>query len=181
MKIGIIGGSGLETLDIFENPAQKEVETPFGKPSSPLITGRINNIDVVIISRHGTKHEITPTEVNNRANIFALKDEGCKYIISTTAVGSLREEIKRGDFVILDQFIDFTKLRKLSFFDKFEFGAIHTPMANPFSETLRKKLIESCEKLKFPNHKKGTVITIEGPRFSTRAESNLFRQWEQTS
>jgi len=177
MKIGIIGGSGLETLDIFENPAQKEVETPFGKPSSPLITGRINNIDVVIISRHGTKHEITPTEVNNRANIFALKDEGCKYIISTTAVGSLREEIKRGDFVILDQFIDFTKLRKLSFFDKFEFGAIHTPMANPFSETLRKKLIESCEKLKFPNHKKGTVITIEGPRFSTRAESNLFRQW----
>jgi len=177
MKIGIIGGSGLETLDILESPTQKEVETPFGKPSSPLITGKINNIDVIFISRFGFKHEITPTEVNNRANIFALKDEGCKYIISTTAVGSLREEIKRGDFVILDQFIDFTKLRKLSFFDKFEFGAIHTPMANPFSETLRKKLIESCEKLKFPNHKKGTVITIEGPRFSTRAESNLFRQW----
>jgi len=177
MKIGIIGGSGLENPNLLEDFKTKEVETPFGKPSSPLITGRINNIDVVIISRHGIKHEITPTEVNNRANIFALKDEGCKYIISTTAVGSLREEIKRGDFVILDQFIDFTKLRKLSFFDKFEFGAIHTPMANPFSETLRKKLIESCEKLKFPNHKKGTVITIEGPRFSTRAESNLFRQW----
>jgi len=177
MKIGIIGGSGLETLDILENPTQKEVETPFGKPSSHLTTGKINDIDVVIISRHGIKHEITPTEVNNRANIFALKDEGCKFIIATTAVGSLREEIKRGDFVILDQFIDFTKLRKLSFFDKFEFGAIHTPMANPFSEIIRKKLIESCEKLKFPNHKKGTVITIEGPRFSTRAESNLFRQW----
>jgi 5'-methylthioadenosine phosphorylase len=177
MKIGIIGGSGLENPNILEDFSIKEVETPFGKPSSPLTTGRINNIDVVIISRHGVKHEITPTEVNNRANVFALKDEGCKFIIATTAVGSLREEIKRGDFVILDQFIDFTKLRKLSFFDKFEFGAIHTPMANPFSDSLRKKIIESCEKLKFSNHKKGTVITVEGPRFSTRAESNLFKQW----
>jgi len=177
MKIGIIGGSGLENPNLLENFNSKEIETPFGKPSSPLITGRINNIDVVIISRHGAKHEITPTEVNNRANIFALKSEGCKYIISTTAVGSLREEIKRGDFVILDQFIDFTKQRKLSFFEKFEFGPIHTPMANPFSKILRRKLIESCEKLKFSNHKKGTVITIEGPRFSTLAESNMFRQW----
>jgi 5'-methylthioadenosine phosphorylase len=177
MKIGIIGGSGLEDPKLLEDFKIKEVETPFGKPSSPLTTGRINNIDVVIISRHGLKHEITPTEVNNRANVFALKDEGCKYIIATTAVGSLREEIKRGDFVILDQFIDFTKQRKETFFDKFEFGPIHTQMANPFSDTLRKKLIESAEKLKFPVHKKGTVITIEGPRFSTRAESNLFRQW----
>jgi 5'-methylthioadenosine phosphorylase len=177
MKIGIIGGSGLEDPKLLEDFKTKEVTTPFGNPSSPLTTGRINNIDVVIISRHGVKHEITPTEVNNRANIFALKDEGCKFIIATTAVSSLREEIKRGDFVILDQFIDFTKQRKLTFFDKFEFGAIHTQMANPFSEELRKKLIESCEKLKFPVHKKGTAITIEGPRFSTKAESNLFRQW----
>ncbi len=177
MKIGIIGGSGLENSKILEDFKAKEVETPFGKPSSPLITGRIENMDLVIISRHGINHEITPTEINNRANIFALKAEGCKFIIATTAVGSLREEIKRGDFVILDQFIDFTKQRKLTFFDKFEFGPIHTSMANPFSEILRKKLIESCEKLKFPFHKKGTVITIEGPRFSTKAESNLFRQW----
>jgi 5'-methylthioadenosine phosphorylase len=177
MKIGIIGGSGLETSKIFEDFKTKEVDTPFGKPSSPLTTGKIGNIDLVMVSRHGIKHEIPPTEVNNRANIFALKAEGCKFIIATTAVGSLREEIKRGDFVILDQFIDFTKQRKLTFFDKFEFGPIHTPMANPFSEILRKKLIESCEKLKFSFHKKGTVITIEGPRFSTKAESNLFRQW----
>jgi 5'-methylthioadenosine phosphorylase len=177
MKIGIIGGSGLENPNILEDFKTKEVETPFGKPSSPLTTGRINNIDIVIISRHGVKHEIPPTEINNRANVFALKAEGCKYIIATTAVGSLREEIKRGDFVIVDQFIDLTRHRKLTFFDKFEFGPVHTPMANPFSEILRKKLIESCEKLKFPFHKKGTVITIEGPRFSTRAESNLFRQW----
>lgn len=180
MKIGIIGGSGLENPNLLEDFKIKEVETPFGKPSSPLTTGRINNIDVAIISRHGLKHEIPPTEVNNRANVFALKDEGCKFIISTTAVGSLREEIKRGDFVILDQFIDFTKQRKETFFEKFEFGPIHTSTANPFSEELRKKLIESCEKLKFPVHKKGTVITIEGPRFSTRAESNLFRQWGAT-
>jgi len=177
MKIGIIGGSGLENPEILDNFKIKEVETPFGKPSSPLMTGNLGSLDVVIISRHGLKHEITPTEVNNRANIFALKNEGCKFIIATTAVGSLREEIKRGDFVILDQFIDFTKHRKLTFFDKFEFGAVHASMPNPFSETIRKKLIESCEKLKFPVHKKGTVITIEGPRFSTKAESNLYRQW----
>jgi len=177
MKIGLIGGSGLEDPNLIENYSQKEIETPFGKPSSPLITGKINGIDIVIISRHGLKHEIPPTQVNNRANIFALKNEGCKYILATTAVGSLKEEIKRGDFVILDQFIDFTKQRKTSFFEKFEFGPIHTPMANPFSKILRKKLIESCEKLNFKHHKKGTVITIEGPRFSTKAESKMFKQF----
>ena len=132
----------------------------------------------MIISRHGAKHQIPPTQVNNRANIFALKNEGCKYILATTAVGSLREEIKRGDFVILNQFIDFTKQRKLSFFEQFEFGPIHTPMPEPFSSTVRKKLIESCEKLNFSHHKKGTVVTIEGPRFSTKAESKMFQQWE---
>jgi 5'-methylthioadenosine phosphorylase len=177
LKIGIIGGSGLENPELLENYKELDVDTPFGKPSSKLITGRLYGIDVVIISRHGKKHEIPPTHVNNRANIFALKYEGCKYIIATTAVGSLKEEIKRGDFVILNQFIDFTRHRDITFFDKFEFGAMHTPMAKPFSENLRKKLIEVCEELGFPYHKKGTVITIEGPRFSTIAESNLFRQW----
>ncbi len=177
MKIGIIGGSGLENPEILTDFKTKEVETPFGKPSSPITYGKINNIDVFIISRHGLKHEIPPTEVNNRANIFALKNEGCKYIISTTAVNSLRQEIKRGDFVILDQFIDFTKHRKLTFFDKFEFGPMHTKMPNPFSEELIKKLTESCENLKYSYYKKGTAITVEGPRFPTKAESNLFRQW----
>ncbi len=177
LKIGIIGGSGLENPELLENYKEIEVDTPFGKPSSKLITGKLFGIDVAIISRHGKKHEIPPTHVNNRANIFALKYEGCKKIIATTAVGSLKEEIKRGDFIILDQFIDFTRHRDITFFDKFEFGAMHTPMANPFSENLRKKLSEVCEELGFPYHKKGTVITIEGPRFSTIAESNLFRQW----
>lgn len=176
MKIGIIGGSGLENPELLDNYTQKEVDTPFGKPSSPLTIGKIRGIDIVIISRHGLKHEIPPTAVNNRANIFALKSEGCKHIISTTAVGSLKEEIKRKDFVILDQFIDFTKQRKLTFFEKFEFGPIHTSMAKPFSDLLRKKLIESCEELNFSHHKKGTVVTIEGPRFSTKAESKMFRK-----
>ena len=177
LKIGIIGGSGLEDPNLLEDYLEKEVETPFGKPSSKLITGKLFGIDVVIISRHGKKHEIPPTQVNNRANIFALKYEGCKYILATTAVGSLKEEIKRGDFIILDQFIDFTRRRDLTFYEKFEFGPLHTPMANPFSEKLRKKLIESCNEFNFPCHKTGTVITIEGPRFSTRAESYMFRQW----
>jgi 5'-methylthioadenosine phosphorylase len=177
LKIGIIGGSGLEDSDILTDYQEKEVDTPFGKPSSKLITGKLFGIDVIIISRHGKKHEIPPSQINNRANIFALKYEGCKYILATTAVGSLREEIKRGDFVIVDDFIDFTKQRSLTFYEKFEFGPIHTPMVDPFSEELRKKIMESCKELKIPYHKKGTIITIEGPRFSTRAESRMFRQF----
>ena len=177
MKIGIIGGSGLENPEILQDYKEINVDTPFGKPSSPLITGKINGVDVIILSRHGKKHEIPPTQINNRANIYALKYQGCKHIISTTAVGSLREDICRGDFVILDQFIDFTKQRNLTFYDRFDFGPIHTQMANPFSEMLRKKIIQSCEELNFNYHKSGTVITIEGPRFSTIAESKMFRQW----
>jgi 5'-methylthioadenosine phosphorylase len=177
LKIGIIGGSGLEDPQLLENYKELEVDTPFGKPSSKLMTGTLKGIDVAIISRHGKKHEIPPTHVNNRANIFALKYEGCKYIIATTAVGSLKEEIKRGDFVIISDFIDFTRHRDITFFDKFEFGAMHCTMVKPFSEELRKKIIDICEELGFSHHKKGTAITIEGPRFSTVAESNLFRQW----
>lgn len=178
MKIGVIGGTGLDNPQILDDFNDLGIlETPFGKTSSQIISGKIKGIEVFIISRHGRKHEFPPTQVNNRANIFALKDKGCKFIIATTAVGSLREEIKRGDFVILDQFIDFTKQRKLTFFDKFEFGAIHTAMPEPFSEKLRKKLIESCKKTNSPFHEKGTVITIEGSRFSTKAESHMFRQW----
>ena len=175
MKIGIIGGSGLDNPELLQDFHEIEIETPFGKPSSPLIIGKIKNVEVIIISRHGRKHEIPPSQVNNRANIFALKDQGCKKILSTTACGSLREEIKRGDFVILDQFIDFTKHRQVTFFDKFEFGPIHRPMSKPFSENLRNRLINSCKKFNFPHHENGTVITIEGNRFSTIAESYMFQ------
>ena len=175
VKIGIIGGSGLDNPDILKDAIEKEVYTPYGKPSSNLKIGKINDIDVVILARHGKKHEFPPTHVNNRANIWALKNEGCTHVLATTACGSLREEIGRGDFVILDQFIDFTRHRSITFHDSFENGMKHTPMANPFNEELRKILIQTCNDLNYKCHEQGTVITIEGPRFSTKAESKMFR------
>jgi len=178
MKIGIIGGSGLDDPDIISEAEDIEMETPFGKPSSCLKTGKINGVEVVLLARHGRKHEIPPTQVNYRANIWALKEAGCTQILATTACGSLREEIGRGDFVILDQFIDFTRHRKISFFEKFENGEMkHTPMAEPFSQKLRIALAEACDELGLKYHKKGTMVTIEGPRFSTKAESKMFRDW----
>lgn len=176
MKIAIIGGSGLEKLDIFKNPVENHTETPYGKPSSPLLEGTIFDVPVVFLSRHGYEHTLPPTHVNNQANIAALKQIGCTHIIATTACGSLREEIKRGDMVVLDQFIDFTKFRKNTFFDQFELHTpIHTAMAEPFDSELRKIILEEAKGLNLSTHAKGTVITIEGPRFSTRAESNMFR------
>ena len=178
VKIGIIGGSGLDNPDILKDARDLVVSTKYGEPSSPLKLGKINDVDVVLIARHGRKHTITPTNVNYRANIQSLKDHGCTHILATTACGSLREEIGRGDLVILDQFIDFTRLRKLSFFDEFPPGdAKHTAMAYPYSEELRNLIIEGATELNLKFHKKGTVITIEGPRFSTRAESKMFRIW----
>ncbi len=177
-KVAIIGGSGLENPDILKSPEVIKVDTPYGNPTSELTCGKIGNTDVVILSRHGKKHTTPPTQVNNRANIWALKEQGCNFILATTACGSLREEIDRGHFVILDQFIDFTKHRKTTFFDEFKPGEMkHTPMADPFDFSLRTALIESAEQLNLKFHKKGTVISIEGPRFSTRAESNMFRMW----
>ena len=172
---GIIGGSGMNNSDMLENPQKKEVITPYGKPSSPLTFGQIKGRDVVVIARHGDKHQTTPSNVNNRANISALKEHGVTSIIATTACGSLREEIKKGDFVIIDQFIDFTRLRKSTFFDSFENGIEHTSMADPFDADMRKMLFNTAKKLEIAVHKKGTVVTIEGPRFSTRAESKMFR------
>ncbi|MEK6937268.1 MAG: S-methyl-5'-thioadenosine phosphorylase [Nanoarchaeota archaeon] len=177
VKIGIIGGSGLDDPDILRNKQEKEVNTLYGKPSSNLILGKINDVDAVILARHGRKHTIPPTKVNYKANVFALKQEGCTHIIATTAVGSLKEEIERGDLVIIDQFIDFTRHREITYHDSFENGPKHTPMAEPFDKFLRKILIETCKELNYKVHDKGTVVTIEGPRFSTKAESNLFRMW----
>ncbi len=178
MKVAIIGGSGLENPDILKNAEEKKVETPFGNPSSTFKTGQIEGIDVAILSRHGRNHEIPPSQVNNRANIWGIRELGCTHILATTACGSLREEIRRGDLVILDQFIDFTRHREVTFHEKFEDGNLmHSPMADPFNKELRQKLIDSVGKLNLPFHHKGTVITIEGPRFSTRAESNMFRLW----
>ncbi|MFX1320885.1 MAG: S-methyl-5'-thioadenosine phosphorylase [Promethearchaeota archaeon] len=178
VKIGIIGGSGLDNPKILKDAKDIYVDTPYGKPTSPLKLGKINDVDVVLIARHGREHTIPPTQVNYRANIHALKDQGCSHILATTACGSLREKIDRGDLVILDQFIDFTRLRKISFFEEFAPGDMkHTPMADPYSEELRKILIETAKELNLKYHETGTVVTIEGPRFSTRAESNMFRIW----
>ncbi|MBW2972170.1 S-methyl-5'-thioadenosine phosphorylase [Candidatus Woesearchaeota archaeon] len=178
VKVGIIGGSGLDNPDILKDAKDVKAATPYGDPSSLLKTGKIGGVDVVLLARHGREHTIPPTQVNFRANIHALKAAGCTHILATTAVGSLKEEIGRGDLVIIDQFIDFTRLRKLTFHDSFEpHKPVHTPMAEPFSADLRKILVQSCKELKITHHPKGTVVTIEGPRFSTKAESHMFRAW----
>lgn len=177
-KIAIIGGSGLEDPAILKNPKDIVVETPYGNPSSSFKCGKIGGVNVAILSRHGRDHSIPPSQVNNRANLWAIKQLGCTHILVTTACGSLREEIGRGDVVILDQFIDFTRFRKVTFFESFAKGELnHTPMADPFNADLRTLLIDKAAELGIKFHSKGTVITIEGPRFSTRAESHMFRQW----
>lgn len=177
-KIGIIGGSGLDNPSILENAHDTAVTTAYGEPSAPLMEGTIAGKEVVILARHGREHTIPPTFVNYRANIMALKDAGCDVIIATTACGSLRKEIERGHLVILDQFIDFTRLRHVSFHDEFEpHGAVHTGMADPFDANLRDVLNSTCEDIGVAHHQQGTVVTIEGSRFSTRAESNMFRLW----
>ena len=176
--LGIIGGSGLDDPDILHGPKDLCVTTPYGDPSSPVRSGTIGGHTIHLLARHGREHTIPPTQVNYRANIHALKALGCASILSTTAVGSLRQEIGRGDLVVLDQFIDFTRRRAVSFYESFApHEPAHTPMAEPFSPDLRALLNQSCAELDIRHHTAGTVVTIEGPRFSTRAESNMFRLW----
>jgi len=178
IKIGIIGGSGLDNPAILDQQNDLSVDTPWGAPSAPLKLGHIKGVDVVLLARHGREHTITPSRVNYRANIQALKDAGCTHVLATTAVGSLREEIGRGHLVIIDQFIDATKQRAMTFHESFApHHPVHTPMADPFDAGLRNALITTCQRLGFAFHPRGTVVTIEGPRFSTRAESNMFRAW----
>jgi 5'-methylthioadenosine phosphorylase len=173
-KIAIIGGSGLENPDILHHVEELKIETPYG--IAEIKTGTIDGAGVALLSRHGKHHTITPTHVNNRANIWAIKKIGCRAILATTACGSLREEIGRGDLVFPNQFIDFTKQRATTFFDSFEPDKMaHTPMADPFDERMRNQLILSAKEIGLKFHSAGTVVTIEGPRFSTRAESNMFR------
>ncbi|MFA5104545.1 MAG: S-methyl-5'-thioadenosine phosphorylase [Candidatus Margulisiibacteriota bacterium] len=173
-KIAIIGGSGLDNPNILKNPIEKEANNKFGQPSSELTCGKIDGIDVVILARHGKDHGIIPTKVNFLANIEALKDEGCTHILAVTAVGSLRKEIKPGNLVFPDQFIDFTRHRNLTFFTE---KVIHTAMSEPYNKHLTDVLVKTCDELKFEYNKGVTVITIEGPRFSTKAESHMFRAW----
>jgi len=176
MKIGIIGGSGLDDPKLLQNYHEENIDTKYGKPSSSIVCGKISDVEVCILSRHGRKHEIPPSQINYRANIAALKMLGCTHIIATSAVGSLKERIMPGDLVFPNQFIDFTKQRKLSFYD--EIGEVkHEPMSEPFSSSLRSLFIETAEELGFKKHNIGTIIVIEGPRFSTRSESFMFRKF----
>ncbi|MDX2414562.1 MAG: S-methyl-5'-thioadenosine phosphorylase [Bacteroidales bacterium] len=178
IKIGVIGGSGLDNPDILKDAQEYKHDTHFGLPSSSIREGTINGVKLAIIARHGRDHTIPPTQVNNRANIRALSERGCTHILATTACGSLKEEIGRGDFVIPDQFIDFTRHREITFFDSFKPKEMkHTPMADPFDANMRKLLIKKAVELGIKTHGEGTIVTIEGPRFSTRAESNMFRIW----
>ena len=179
-KIGIIGGTGMKSLHAFHVDEEKTVITQYGNPSSPLLCGKIDGVPCVILSRHGSNHSILPSNVNYRANLLALKNEGCTHVIATTACGSLKESIKPGDFVILDQFIDRTTKRTLTYYDgmpdSFK-GVCHIPMKKPFCSEVGKLLSEACKSCGINCHSTGTMITIEGPRFSTLAESKLFQSW----
>jgi len=173
-KIAIIGGSGLDNPDLLKNPGEKWVSNMYGHTSSPLILGRIEGVDIVILARHGKKHSVPPTKVNYLANMYALKEERCTHILAVTAVGSLKEEIRPGNLVFPSQFIDFTRHRNLTFFHD---SVVHTPMSCPYDERITSELTKACDELGFAYNKDATVITIEGPRFSTKAESRMFRQW----
>lgn len=178
MKIGIIGGSGLDNPDILQSAVDHRFDGPWGEPSAALRCGSIGGVDVCLLARHGREHTIPPHMVNYRANIHALKAVGCDMILATTAVGSLREEIRRGDLVIMDQFIDWTRRRASTYHDAFApHTPVHTPMAEPFDPRMRAILVELCAEAGYPHHDGGTLITIDGPRFSTRAESLLFRSF----
>jgi 5'-methylthioadenosine phosphorylase len=158
-----------------------DVDTIFGKPSDKLICGKIKNIDCVLLSRHDRNHTTNPSNVNYRANMLALKNAGCNVILVTTACGSLNENYKPGDLAIIDDFIDRTSKREQTFYDgtRAEFKRIsHMPCYPAFSPQLRKLLVEACERVGIDGwHRTGTMMTIEGPRFSSRAESRMYQQW----
>jgi 5'-methylthioadenosine phosphorylase len=173
--LGIIGGSGLYQFPTLKKVNTLEVNTPFGKPSSPIIVGELSGKKVAFLARHGIGHFISPTEVNYRANIYALKSLGVKRIVSISACGSLRDDYAPGQIVIPDQLVDFTRNRKRSFFG--EGLVVHIGVADPFCKDLSEQVFNSVVAAGATAHRGGTLITIEGPRFSTKGESNLFRAW----
>jgi len=173
--LAVIGGSGLYRFPSLKNSSEQEIDTPFGKPSSPIITGELQGKTVAFLARHGIGHVYMPSEVNYRANIYALKSLGVKQIISISACGSLREDYRPGDIVIPDQLVDMTHRRERTFFGK---GIVaHISTADPFCSSFSNYVHQSLEKTEAVVHVGGTYITIEGPRFSTKGESNLYRKW----
>ncbi|MEW6009433.1 MAG: S-methyl-5'-thioadenosine phosphorylase [Candidatus Omnitrophota bacterium] len=175
-RIGIIGGSGLYNIEGIKDVKELEVKTPFGAPSDKFIVGNLEGKEVVFLPRHGMGHRISPTEINYRANIFAMKRLGVERIISVTACGSLKEELKPLDFVVVDQFVDRTNhSRQMTFFEN---GIVaHIVFAQPVCGSLSESIYQAARNLKLTIHKGGSYINMEGPAFSTLAESKLYRSW----
>ncbi len=173
--LGVIGGSGLYNMQGLSDIKEHAITTPFGKPSDPVVVGTLAGKRVAFLARHGRGHRFTPTEVNYRANIYALKSLGVERVVSISACGSLREDYAPGHIVIPDQIYDNTKERARSFFG----GGlvVHVGVADPFCNDLSKQLFDSTKQTGATVHQGGTFITIEGPRFSTRGESETFRKW----
>ena len=175
IDIAFIGGSGLYNIPEIKNIKWKKVKTNFGNLSSEIGISKIGNMSLAFLPRHGKHHNISPTKINYRANIEALKKIGVQNIVSLSAVGSLRKDYKPGDFVLVNQFIDRTYNRKKSFFD--DDLVVHIPFAQPICNNLKKKIALSLKKLKIKFHENGTYVCIEGPQFSSLAESELYRSW----
>ncbi|MBI4498935.1 MAG: S-methyl-5'-thioadenosine phosphorylase [Chloroflexi bacterium] len=174
-KIGVIGGSGLYDLETLHEVEQVRVETPFGPPSDAITIGALNGTPIAFLPRHGRGHRILPTELSVRANIWALKSLGVEWVISVSAVGSLREELRPLDLVVPDQLIDRTRNRVNTFFG--EGMVAHISFADPFCPVLREVLLQGAQEMGAVAHRGGTMIVMEGPAFSTRAESTLYRSW----
>ena len=175
-KIGIIGGSGVYDMDELTIVDEKDIDTPFGKPSDKILIGKFGDgANIAFLPRHGKGHRILPTEVNSQANIWALKSIGVKKIIGVSAVGSLIEDIAPGDIVLPDQIIDRTRSRVNTYFGNGIVG--HVSFAEPFCNRLRDEIIKEVKDLGYKMHEKGTYICMEGPLFSTKAESHLYRSW----
>ena len=174
-KVGVIGGSGLYDIDGLDDIKEVELETPFGSPSDAFITGELEGVEMVFLPRHGRGHRISPTEINSRANLWGMKKLGVSRIISVSAVGSMKEEIPPGDFVLVDQFFDRTRHRPDTFFED---GVVaHVMFADPICPAVRGLLLEAAEGLEVKVHDGGTYLNMEGPQFSTRAESLTYRTW----
>ncbi len=173
--LAVIGGSGLYDIPAIKDTETLEIDTPFGSPSSPIVVGSLSGKRVAFLARHGIGHHISPSEVNYRANIFALKKLGVKRLLSISACGSLRDDYAPGHIVIPDQVFDHTHQRPRSFFGD---GIVaHISVADPFCAELGAQVYQAVAQTEASVHQTGTLITIEGPRFSTRAESNLYRAW----
>lgn len=176
VEIGVFGGSGF--YELLDNPHEVNVETPYGEPSSPMMVGEIGGRSVAFLPRHGKSHSLPPHMINYRANVWAMKELGVSQIIGPNACGSLQKQVEPGHFVICDQFVDRTNNRKDTFYDGPQ--TVHVSSADPYCPVMRTAAIETAKELAIPAHERGTVVVVQGPRFSTRSESKWYaaQGWE---